>query len=106
MTHVLAGTPAYEAGVNAGDELVALDGFRVSTATLPRRLAELEPESRVPLALFRRDELLVLPIEVREAIAPPPRVERVAQPTPLQQAIYAGWLRVEATEAEGTIDAG
>ena len=95
VTHVLAGTPAYEAGVNAGDELLALDGFRVTPGTLPTRLSELEPGNEVRLAVFRRDELLALPVEVRDAIPPPPRMERVEHPTPLQRVVYAGWLGVE-----------
>lgn len=97
VTHVLAGTPAYEAGVNAGDELLALDGFRVSAATLPARVAESEPGKPLALALFRRDELK----EVQVAAAPPRpwlRLERLEDPTPLQTAIFADWLRTDVAE--------
>ena len=50
------------------------------------------PGDTVTLALFRRDELLLLPVTL--ASAPPDRLTlaRVAQPTQGQERIYQGWL--------------
>jgi predicted metalloprotease with PDZ domain len=99
VTHVLAGTPAHRAGLNAGDELVALDGLRIAADTLPLRLAERRTGERVPLTVFRRDELLELELEVE--LAPPPRLELapVPDPTPAQKRLHDDWLRVDVPEA-------
>jgi hypothetical protein len=43
--NVLAGSPAWRAGVSAGDELVALDGLRVDAMTLTARMQEKAPGS-------------------------------------------------------------
>lgn len=94
VTHVLADTPGYRAGVNAGDELVAVDGLRVSAEGLAARIGERKPGDRVVLTVFRRDELvtLLVPLEV-----PRPsrwRVVPVAEPTTAQRSLLEDWLRV------------
>lgn len=49
---------AHQAGLSAGDALVAIDGLRVSdTASLERLLAAYEPGQTVQVHAFRRDEL-------------------------------------------------
>ena len=99
VTQVLAGSPAYRAGLNAGDELVALDGVRATPETLLLRLAERRPGERVPLTVFRRDELLTLPLEVERA-APTRLVLRpVERLTPAQQRLLDDWLRVDVPAA-------
>ncbi|HEX6038546.1 M61 family metallopeptidase [Longimicrobium sp.] len=94
VTNVLAGSAAWQAGVNAGDELVALDGFRVpSPEWLNQRLMEFERGVQVQLTVFRRDELRTLMLTVDRA--PPPRfvVRPAPDATPAQQAVRAHWLR-------------
>ena len=91
--NVLADSPAWRAGVNAGDELVALDGLRVGWESLTARMQEKKPGDRAVLTIFRRDELLnlVMPVEV----GPPQRwvVRSVAEPTPEQLRLREDWLR-------------
>ncbi|MGI5860739.1 MAG: M61 family metallopeptidase [Myxococcales bacterium] len=88
----LAGSPATESGLYAGDEIVALDGFRVGSSTLLERLLERAPSDRVRLALFRGDRLL----ELEVALAARPKdacfFEKLASPTPQQRATYQAWL--------------
>jgi predicted metalloprotease with PDZ domain len=54
---VLEGSPAWTAGLNTGDELLALDGWRVTADSLAERLADRRPGTAVLLTVFRRDEL-------------------------------------------------
>ncbi|HEY7180501.1 MAG TPA: PDZ domain-containing protein, partial [Blastocatellia bacterium] len=72
VANVIAGLPAYEGGVNAGDELVAIDGKKIDAsnsgdrqerAGLPPRLQsgplnDLRAGQRVTLTVFRRDRLM------------------------------------------------
>jgi predicted metalloprotease with PDZ domain len=71
LLHVFDGTPAQQAGLSAGDALVALDGLRATEANLDRLLARYRPGDTVQLHAFRRDELMAF--EVRLATKPPPR---------------------------------
>jgi predicted metalloprotease with PDZ domain len=94
VTHVLAGTPAYRAGISAGDEILALDGLRTSARELPARVQERGAGEEVALTLFRRDELLTLPLRVEHLATPRMVVRRIANPAPLQAAVYDAWLRI------------
>ena len=59
---------AWRAGVNAGDELLALDGVRIGSGlnTLLRRY---EPEDTIELALFRDGQLKTLGVTLEPALA-------------------------------------
>jgi predicted metalloprotease with PDZ domain len=94
VVNVLTGSAAWRAGVNAGDELVALDGFRVlSPDWLNGRLVERQQGSQATLTVFRRDELINLQLPV--VTGPPPRWILRPRPdaTPEQQAVLQHWLR-------------
>ncbi len=94
VANVLAGSAAWHAGVNAGDELVALDGFRIPAPDwLNARLLERQQGSEAALTIFRRDELVTLQLPV--VIGPPPRWFLRPRPdaAPEQQAVLQHWLR-------------
>jgi predicted metalloprotease with PDZ domain len=57
IASVRRGSPAEEAGLCPGDELVAIDGLRADPATARERLHDRAPRTRAELVLFRRDEL-------------------------------------------------
>lgn len=92
VSAVRADSPAASAGIYAGDELLAFDGMRIDGESLNDRLAERAPGATVTLALFRRDELLQAPVTLAPAPYDSLKLERVAQPAPLQQQIYRAWL--------------
>jgi predicted metalloprotease with PDZ domain len=68
ITYVQDGGPAQLAGLSPGDELVAIDGRRVTPDTYAACVARLVPEQPVLLHIFRDDEWLAL--EARPAPAP------------------------------------
>ncbi|HEY0035245.1 MAG TPA: PDZ domain-containing protein, partial [Longimicrobium sp.] len=95
--NVQAGSAAWSAGVNAGDELVALDGFRITAPdAVSARLLETPEGSRLPLTVFRRDELLTLSLPV--VIGPPQRLLLRPSPTATaeQKRVLFDWLRMDA----------
>jgi predicted metalloprotease with PDZ domain len=93
--NVLAGSPAWRAGVSAGDEVLALDGLRIDAMSLGARLQEKAPGATVSLTVFRRDELLTLPMAVESG--PPTRLalRPVDAPSPEQREMLDDWLREE-----------
>jgi predicted metalloprotease with PDZ domain len=89
---VLSGSPAEQGGLYAGDEILALGGFRVGLSSLKERLQECAPNEEVTLTLFRRDQLRT--IKVCLGAAPTDKVEVVAvkSPSEAQKAAFAAWL--------------
>src|SRR6185369_1812574 len=64
IEHVYAGAPAYEQGLNAGDQIVALDNMRVTRDSFLDRLAEKKPGDLLNLTIFRNDDLSTLLIKL------------------------------------------
>ncbi|HST51167.1 MAG TPA: PDZ domain-containing protein [Pyrinomonadaceae bacterium] len=89
---VIAGTPAYEQGINAGDEIVAVDGFRATSAFLAARIADKRPGDTITLTLFRADELRTFNVKLGSHANAAYRINPVAQPTDQQKRDYQAWL--------------
>ncbi|HEU0014591.1 MAG TPA: PDZ domain-containing protein [Longimicrobium sp.] len=99
VSQVMAGSPAHRAGVNANDELIAVDGMRLPGAMLLSRLDERRPGDRVALTLLRRDELVTVEMEVEAAQPRRVTIQPVENPTPEQERLRADWLRPVVTTA-------
>jgi predicted metalloprotease with PDZ domain len=92
--------PAYAAGISAGDEVVALDGWRVDEARLNARVGERSPGDSVTLSVFRRDELLHIPVTLAAAPFDKLALVRAERPSELQERVYRDWLRTANTSRE------
>jgi predicted metalloprotease with PDZ domain len=86
------GTPAFEAGLNAGDELLAIDGFRVAPDGLDDRLTATRPGDTVTLLVSRLDELKSIDATLSAEPAVPSIVRRAPTATADQTARLAAWL--------------
>ena len=92
---VEAGTPAYAAGIDAGDELLAIDDIRVTAQQLSDRLKDYQPGDTIQVTVFHQDELRTYRVTLA---APHPsryQVIPVEQPSPTQQQNFAGWLQAK-----------
>jgi predicted metalloprotease with PDZ domain len=67
VTHVFEGSAAREAGLAAGDAIVAVDGLRPGRAGLDAFLAKRKAGDSVTIHAFRRDELLELEARLKPA---------------------------------------
>jgi predicted metalloprotease with PDZ domain len=92
VRNVRAGTPAYDQGINANDEIVALDGMRVTLETFDARLAERKPGDRVTITLFRNDDLRAFEIRLGGRVVTAYRILPVPNPTADQRQTYQRWL--------------
>ena len=98
VRRVYAGSPAYEHGLNAGDQIVAMDNMRVTKDFFNARLSEKKPGDLVNLTIFRFDDLSSLLIRLADKRESTFKIVPVAAPTPAQKQIYASWLgRVSTT---------
>ena len=92
VTNVPAGTPAYDQGLYAADQIVAVDGARASLAFLNARLEEKRPGDELRLTVFRADELRTLTIKLAGRPEENYRIAPVRDPTPEQTRLYEAWL--------------
>jgi len=67
VTHVLDGGAAQDAGIAAGDTIIAIAGARPGQGGLDAMLDRRRPGEDVLVHLFRRDELLALPVRLGRA---------------------------------------
>ena len=93
MRRVYAGSPAYDSGVNAGDQIVAMDNMRVTRDFFNARIAEKKPGDLVNLTIFRFDDLSTLLIRLSDKREMSFKIVPVTAPTAVQKQIYAGWLK-------------
>ncbi|HKU73319.1 MAG TPA: PDZ domain-containing protein [Pyrinomonadaceae bacterium] len=92
VRRVYAGSPAYDQGLNAGDQIVALDNMRVTRDFFNARMAEKKPGDIVNLTIFRFDDLSTLLIKLGERREGTYRIVPLPNATEAQKRIYRTWL--------------
>ena len=89
---VRSDSPAYDAGFQPGDELIAIDGRRVTSGSLDDRLKKYEPGDQILITMFRGDELRELSITLAGKPDGKWTLRRVKEPTEAQIASYQSWI--------------
>jgi len=89
---VILGHAGAAAGMLPGDELLAIDGFRVTTNDYAARVQGLRPGQRVELTLARQQRLLELTVEVQAAIPDRYAVVIDGKPRRAEQRRLEAWL--------------
>jgi predicted metalloprotease with PDZ domain len=92
---VLSDGPAYAAGVVAGDEIVAVNGRRVSPSEFDKWIGLLQPGDKVTLHIIRRDELRTVSFKLAGKPNGRWKLSREKDPADSQKAAYESWLRQE-----------
>jgi predicted metalloprotease with PDZ domain len=93
VTSVMRGRPAHKAGLDAGDEIVAIGGKRIEGGKLDSSLAGKTPGTKVEIVNARDGKLRTL-----EAVldAPPGdrlRIRTIDKASAAQKALLQGWLQ-------------
>ncbi|MEP6705868.1 MAG: PDZ domain-containing protein [Pyrinomonadaceae bacterium] len=92
VKRIRAGSPAYDQGLNAGDQIVAWNNMRVTKEFFEARLAEQRPGDLVSLTIFRSDDLSTLPIKLGGRVDAPYRIVPVTNPSDQEKRINESWL--------------
>lgn len=99
VSRVVRDSPAYRAGVNVDDELVAWDGFRVLTRNWVDRLKRYEPGDTREVLVVRRGKMMKFKVTLAET----PRTSWQLQPIPKavseQKQRRLDWLTPNVQEA-------
>ena len=90
---VLRGTPAHEAGIAPGDELLAIDNYRLHAEQWNSTLEHYRPLDLVSILVSRRDRLVTIPVRLE---AEPVRrwlLEASPEATGAQKQHLKAWLK-------------
>jgi predicted metalloprotease with PDZ domain len=89
---VAANSPAQLAGVDPGDELLAIDGFKVTAEKLAERLKSYQAGQQIELTVFHADRLMTVAIVL--ANPQPQQYQLQALPTTVdrQRQLFKGWV--------------
>lgn len=89
---VAASSPAQQAGIDPGDELLALNGFRVTADKLSERLKDFQPGEQIQLMVFHQDQLQTHTVNLAAPLPDRFKLQPVEAPSARQQALFQGWL--------------
>jgi predicted metalloprotease with PDZ domain len=89
---VVAGSPAYEAGVDVNDDIVAMNGYRIRSADLTARIAEMNEGNEIKLTVMRDDKLREISVTLKKPEVSLYKVTKTIKPSDAQKALYEAWL--------------
>jgi predicted metalloprotease with PDZ domain len=89
---VEAGSPAGLAGIDADDELLAINGMRVSAEQLNERLKDYCVDDIIQVTVFHQDELKTLSVKLASPQPSRYEVVRIENPSEIQKQNLIGWL--------------
>jgi len=92
VRNVIPDSPAWRAGITFGDDIVAVDGGRVTSATFANRIADRDPGARVRVAFFRRDVLSETTLTLAESPDRSLAIDANKRAGARASAVRAGWL--------------
>ncbi|MGE0816720.1 MAG: M61 family metallopeptidase [Vicinamibacterales bacterium] len=92
VTVVRRNTPAYDAGLNVDDEILAIDDVRVRADGLTARMDQYKAGDRIRLLVARRDRLTTLDVTLAPEPGRPWRLQVRPDQTAEQKARLAAWL--------------
>ena len=95
LRSVPANTPAYEQGLSASDQIVAVDGYRANREMIEKYISERKPGDKVRLTIFRLDQLR----DIEFTLGNDPRREysivKKENATAKEQGIYRSYMNAE-----------
>lgn len=92
IRHVYDDSPAREAGLDAGDLLLAIDGYRIAPDSFKKRLRGLGVGREVEIAVFRREQLRTVRLRLERRFELEYAIEPVEKARRLAVRLRDGWL--------------
>jgi predicted metalloprotease with PDZ domain len=91
---VATNSPAHLAGIDVGDELLAIDGYKVSAEKLTDRLKFYQPGQAIQLTIFHGDRLMILPITLALPQPQQYKIQPLPDQTDRQRQLFAQWVDI------------
>ena len=95
ITRVLRDSPAFEAGLNVDDEILAVDQYRVTSGNWSIRLKQYQPGESVEVMIARREHIERLRLVLGEEPAASWKLSVVKEPSEEQKQQLKDWLHQE-----------
>jgi predicted metalloprotease with PDZ domain len=102
VTQIKRGTPAWDSGLNVGDEILAIGDFRVLPDGWKDRLKAYRPGTQESLLVARRERLMRVSVVFAEEPRSVWRLEVAPDATAEQKARFEAWLHGGAEEETET----
>ncbi len=100
VMQVKRGTPAFDAGVNVDDEIVALDEYRIPPDGLDTRLEQYKAGNGAVLLVARRGRLRAIPVRFGTEPENTWKLRALEKPAPEQSQHFNRWLHPQENVAE------
>lgn len=96
VTSIPSDTPAYEQGLNANDQIVAVDGNRTTATILQTYLDGKKPGDKIRLTVFRYDQMRDIEITLGGQVKPDYKITaNAATATDEQKRLYQNYFGAE-----------
>ncbi|MFQ6371222.1 M61 family metallopeptidase [Shewanella sp. YIC-542] len=95
LARVASDGPAWQAGIGAGDELIAVNGLKVTAAGFSKRLGDFQPGDKVTLTLFSNDTLVNREVTLGQQPAGKLRLLPLKNVSRQQKAFFKAWLGID-----------
>jgi predicted metalloprotease with PDZ domain len=86
-------SPASLAGIDAGDELLAIDGFRVTAEQFNERLRDYQAGAEIAITVFHQDELKTYTLQLGKPQPTAYKLVHVKSMNDEQKDLLQGWLQ-------------
>ena len=84
--------PAQQAGIEPGDELLAIDGLKATANNISDRLRDYQPGDAIEVTVFHQEELCTYTMTLAEPRPSRYQIILVENPSSTQKQNYEGWL--------------
>ncbi len=95
IRRVTNGTPAYEAGLNVNDEIIAVNNYRIDNKLLDKFVNENPAGTKLDFLLSRDGKLINLKVKLRNNPVKKFVIEQTEYQTEKQALVYKKWLRLK-----------
>ncbi|GAB4213163.1 MAG: PDZ domain-containing protein [Synechococcales cyanobacterium] len=92
ITAVEEGSPAQRAGLWAGDELVAINGYKVTSTTWTEHLRRYRPGDTIPITVFQRQQLKTVAVTLADPRPDHYVIQPLATVSAQQAQRYRQWM--------------
>lgn len=86
-----ADSPAAKAGIDASDELLAINSIRVTSQQFNERLKDFQVGDNIQVTIFHQDELKTLPVTLAQPRPSRYEIVQIESASDIQQQHLAGW---------------
>ncbi|WP_065188026.1 M61 family metallopeptidase [Shewanella woodyi] len=95
LKQVLRDGPAWNAGIVLGDEIVAINGLKVTASGFESRIKDFKPGAEVKVTLFSDDKLKSVVMTLGEKQSGKLTLESVKKPSRSQKAFFKAWSGID-----------